>query len=270
MPHPRRTLAETFQKLRQERRIGLLPFVPAGYPDLATTERVIAAIDQAGAAAIEIGIPFSDPIADGPIIQEAFNVALGKGLKVGDVLSAVRRVRDSVSCPLLAMVSYSLVYRYGAARFFADAKASGLDGLILPDLPLPEADAICQQVRSAGLDTVLLVAPTTPADRRKEIAQRCSGFVYYMSISGITGQRDSLPPDLQKNLQEMRALTQTPVCVGFGISTAEHVSQLQGLADGAIVGSALVKEITRHLAKGADGIALAAAQYCRGLMAKIS
>ncbi len=262
----RRSLAEVFSSLRETKRIGLLPFVPAGFPDLAATAELLLALERGGASAIEVGIPFSDPIADGPVIQEAFTAALAKGLKLAEVFATISAVRPSLSIPLIAMVSYSIVFKYGLERFLADAKAAGFDGLILPDLPPPEAQAVCAKVRSSGLETILLVSPTTSAQRRKEIASLCSGFVYYLSVTGITGERAALPADLQRNVNELRAMSQVPVCVGFGISKAEHVRQLAGVADGAIVGSALVRRMKQHASEGPSGIAKAAEAYCRELL----
>src|SRR5687767_10256074 len=235
----RRRLGEQFASLRAAGRIGLLPFVPAGFPDLTVLGGVLAGLERGGATAVEIGIPFSDPIADGPTIQEAFNVALANKLKVADVFAAVSAARPSVTLPLLAMVSYSIVFRYGQQRFFRDAKAAGFDAMIMPDLPPPEAQAVCDQVRAEGLDTVLLISPTTTPARRVEIARLCSGFAYYLSVSGITGERDRLPDGLAENVRWLRGEVETPICVGFGISRAEHVAQLRGVADGAIVGSAV-------------------------------
>ena len=267
-----RTLAQTFADLRARKQIGLLPFIPAGYPDLATTTALLPALEHAGASAIEIGIPFSDPIADGPVIQEAFTYALSRKLKLADVFQSVKDARLATSLPLLAMVSYSLVFRYGSERFYADARAAGFNGLILPDIPLPEAAAACDQVRAAGLDTVLLVAPTTPPDRRRDIARQCSGFIYYLSVSGITGERDRLPPDLESNLCQLREVSSVPVCVGFGISKPEHVAQLAPVADGAIVGSALVKRLKQQIDEGQsspDQLARSAASYCQELLSKV-
>jgi len=264
-----RSLRETFVTLRARRQIGVLPFVPAGYPDLATTQAILPALECAGASAIEIGAPFSDPIADGPTIQEAFTTALSKKLKLRDIFGAIAAVRASVTLPLIAMISYSIVFRHGLDRFLADAKSAGFDGLILPDLPPPEAESVCKAIQSAGLETVLLVAPTTTPDRRREIARLCSGFVYYMSISGITGERDRLPSDLETNVRQLRQLTQVPVCVGFGISKAEHVAQLAPFADGAIIGSALVRRIKEHLSESPTAIANAVESYCRELLTKV-
>jgi tryptophan synthase alpha chain len=244
-----------------------MPFIAAGYPDLDTTVELITAIERSGGSAIEIGIPFSDPIADGPVIQEAFTAALANKIKVADVFSAVATARSKVKLPLVAMVSYSIAFRYGGERFFHDARVAGFDGLILPDLPPPEAQKVCSQVRAAGLDTVLLVAPTTSPQRRKEIVDLCSGFIYYLSISGITGERDRLPADLEMNLRQLKQITQIPVCVGFGISKPEHVRQLIGLAEGAIVGSAIVRRIKAMAGKPPAAIATAIESYCRELLA---
>jgi tryptophan synthase alpha chain len=261
-----KTIQQVFAALRQQKQIALMPFVPAGYPDLATTAAILPAIEAAGASLIEIGIPFSDPIADGPTIQAAFTVALAKKLKVADIFRTISETRSKVSIPLVAMVSYSIVYRYDLNRFLKDAKTAGFDGLILPDLPPPEAEGICATIHQAGLETTLLVAPSTTTARRKEIARLSSGFVYYLSVAGITGERDRLPADLSKNVAELKSLTDRPVCVGFGIHKAEQVAELSKMADGAIVGSALVTRMNQQLSKGPAEIATAVGAYCRELL----
>ncbi len=266
---PRISIAQTFETLRAKKQIALMPFVPAGYPSLAATEAILPALEAGGANLIEIGVPFSDPIADGPIIQAAFTEALENKIKVADVFALVAKVRPKVSIPLVAMLSYSIVFRYGVEKFVADAKAAGFDALIIPDLPPPEAQKICRIIRAGGLDTVLLVAPSTSPERRKEIATLSSGFVYYLSVAGITGERTSLPADLAANLATLMSLTKTPICVGFGINTADHVKQLQGAADGAIVGTAFVRRINEHKSGAPAKIAEACAQYCRELLAKV-
>jgi tryptophan synthase alpha chain len=265
----RRSIAQVFEDLKRRRRLALMPFIPAGYPDLATTAALLPALERAGADLIEIGIPFSDPIADGPTIQAAFTAALAKKLKLRDIFAAIAAARQTVSAPLAAMVSYSIVYRHGVERFASEARAAGFDALIVPDLPPPEAQGVCAKIRAAGLDTVLLIAPTTEPQRRSGIADLCSGFVYYLSVAGITGERDRLPADLADQLQQIRSLTARPVCVGFGISRPEHVAQLAGVADGAIIGSAIVKRITAHLASSPDGIAQAVGEYCQELRAAV-
>jgi tryptophan synthase alpha chain len=266
----RKTIANVFHNLRERRRIGLLPFLAAGFPDTATTTETIIALEAAGASAIEIGFPFSDPIADGPTIQEAFTFALSRGLKVADVFAAVATARPRISIPLLAMVSYSIVYRYGLERFVSTAKSSGFDALIIPDLPPPEAQRVCGIVQAGGLDTVLLVAPTTTVERRREIARLCSGFIYYLSLSGVTGERENLPSDLSDGVRQLKGLTDKPICVGFGISKPQHLSQLQGLADGAIVGSAFVKIVKANLGRDPKGLAELSAAYARELLSSVS
>jgi tryptophan synthase alpha chain len=259
-------IRHTFNELRRRNQIGLMPFIPAGYPDLQTTIACLPALQAGGANVIEIGIPFSDPIADGPTIQQAFNVALSKHLKLADIFAAVAKARPTVQVPLVAMVSFSVVYRYGVDRFIQSAKEAGFDGLILPDLPPPEAQNICAKVRAAGLDTILLIAPTTATARRQVIADLSSGFIYYLSVSGITGERAQLPADLLSQVKALKSITDHPVCVGFGISSAEHLKGLSGVADGAIVGSAVVKRMTLHLNEGPAAIAKAVGDYCRELL----
>jgi tryptophan synthase alpha chain len=266
-----RDIDATFKTLREKKQLALMPFIPAGYPDLETTAALLPAMEKAGANLIEIGIPFSDPIADGPTIQAAFTAALARGLKLADVFDTIRKARPTVNIPLVAMVSYSIPYRYGLDRFLADARRAGFDGLILPDLPPPEAASVCAKVQAAGLATTLLVAPTTTEKRRREIGDLCSGFVYYLSVSGITGERDRLPENLEANLKQLRTATNRPLCVGFGISKPEHVAQLAQFADGAIVGSAVVKRITQLSESGAtpEAIAQGVAEYCRALLSKV-
>jgi tryptophan synthase alpha chain len=265
MPQTSRSIAQSFADLRG-RGIGLVPFLPAGFPDLATTAATLKALDAIAPAAIEIGFPFSDPIADGPTIQQAFTAALARHVKVSDVFAMVRDAARQIPTPLLAMLSYSIVFRYGADRFFADARAAGFAGLIIPDLPPPEANNVCRQIRAAGLDTILLIAPTTTPQRRREIAGLCSGFVYYLSVSGITGARDQLPPDLAENLRQLRGMTDRPICVGFGISKPNHLAALANIADGAIVGSAIVQRMIDSSSAGPTAIAKLIADYCRSLL----
>jgi tryptophan synthase alpha chain len=194
MPTKPRSIAQSFADLQD--RIGLVPFLPAGFPDLETTTALLVAVDATHPVAIEIGFPFSDPIADGPIIQQAFTSALERKIKVRDIFRAIQDVSPRLSSPLVAMLSYSIIFRYGAERFLADARAAGFAGVIIPDLPPPEFNKTCSQIAAAGLDATLLIAPTTSAERRREIAALCTGFVYYLSVSGITGARSQLAPNL--------------------------------------------------------------------------
>ncbi len=248
----------TFEAAKTQGRKLLCPFLTAGYPTLAATPGLLLAAQEGlgqadGGAAknggeplgvIELGIPFSDPIADGPMIQESYTRALSGGATVDKSLACVAEARrGGLTVPVMVMVSYSIVFKRGVREFAAACRASGVDGLILPDVPLEEAPAIAQVLREADLRTTLLVAPTTPAARRAEIARLCDGFIYYLSVSGITGERRELPTDIAPNVAALRALARTPVCVGFGISTAEQVRQVTKVADGAIVGSAVIRRI---------------------------
>ena len=259
-------IQQAFTAARKANRIGLIPFIPAGYSDLATTAAALIACDRSGATVIEVGFPFSDPIADGPTIQEAFTAALAKKLKIADVFAAVKSISPKLSTPLVAMVSYSIVFRYGTEKFLADAKAAGFAGLIVPDLPPPEAEKVARLVHAAGLDNILLIAPTTSAARRLEIVKQCSGFVYYLSVSGITGERDRLPDDLTEAVRQIKALTDLPVCIGFGIHKPAQVAELAKVADGAIVGTAIVRRIKEHAAEGPAAIAEVIGEYLKSLV----
>jgi tryptophan synthase alpha chain len=260
------SISETFAGLKGQGRIGLVAFIPAGYPNLETTVASIHALQDNGASVIEIGFPFSDPIADGPVIQEAFTVALANKLKIADIFKSIASTKPTLKVPLVAMVSYSIVFRYGIEKFAAEANAAGFSGMIVPDLPPPEAQSVSGKIRSAGLDTILLIAPTTSPERRKEIADFCTGFIYYLSVSGITGERAHLPPDLEKSVRHLKSLTDRPVCVGFGIHQASQIQQLAKVADGAIVGTAYVRRMKEHLGEKAEKIAEVLGGFSRELV----
>jgi len=260
-----RTIRQTFSEWRSSRRFAVAPFIPAGYPDLATTQAALKACDRAGAAIIEVGFPFSDPVADGPVIQEAFTYALSKKLKVQQIFAAIGELKGQIQTPLVAMASYSIIFRYGLDRFLSDAKGAEFGGLIIPDLPPPEAESVCGKVREAGLETTLLIAPTTAAARRQEIARLSSGFVYYLSISGTTGERDALPPELAAGVAQIKTMTDTPICVGFGIHRRSQLDEMAGFADGAIVGSAIVRRMKEHMNEKPEAIAAIVEGYVREL-----
>jgi len=231
---------------------GLLPYVTAGLPDLATTGRVLEAMADLGVTGVEVGFPYSDPIADGPTIQTSYTRALQRGIRVRDILAAVSRFRKRSELPLLGMLSYSIVYRIGLRTFISMARDAGLDGLILPDVSLEEAPQAADLVADAGLRLPMLVSPASSPRRRQTIAATCTGFVYYMSVTGITGERDQLPPELVANVRQLRQASGRPVIVGFGISTADHVRLVCSEADGAIIGSALVRRMLEAEDRGAD------------------
>ncbi|MEP0844061.1 MAG: tryptophan synthase subunit alpha [Phycisphaerae bacterium] len=224
-------------------RKGLLPYVTAGLPDLATTRRILEALADAGVTAVELGFPYSDSIADGPVIQNSFTRVLQRGVRVRDILALVAEFRARRDLPLLGMLSFSIVHRVGTEKFIGLCREAGIDGLILPDLSLEEAPRISRLVNEAGLRLPMLVSPASHPDRRRRIAELSTGFVYYMSVTGITGERKELPPALVADVRELRQVGGRPVIVGFGISTAEHVRVVCSVADGAIIGSALVRRI---------------------------
>ena len=237
-------LEAVFAANRAAGRKALAPFVTAGDPDVAATVAVLEAIAKAGASLCELGVPYSDPIADGPVIQASYTRALGKGLTLADVFDAAKQASARVSMPILAMASYSLIFRRGIDRFVADAVAAGLAGFVVPDLPIEESDDLDTACRRAGLALVRLVTPTTPPERAEAIAKKSTGFLYCVSVAGVTGARTELPPGLIDRVKWLRTKTSVPILVGFGISSHEQVKAVAEVADGVIVGSALVRRIT--------------------------
>ena len=237
---------QIFQQRRDAGRRALMPFLTAGDPDLATTAKLLPAVENAGGSIVELGIPFSDPIADGPIIQASMAYALDQQVTARQVLEMVAQVRASLSIGLVAMVSYSIVHRMCPRTFIADAAEAGIDGLIIPDLPLEESEPVRNAAAEAGITCSFLVSPTTPIDRARALATASSGFVYLLARAGITGEQRRLPEDLPLRIEQIRKVTDLPIAVGFGIATAEHVNQVVQIADAAIVGSAIVRRIAEH------------------------
>jgi tryptophan synthase alpha chain len=234
-----------FQNLRAARRKAFMPFVTAGDPDLAFTRELIPAVAESGADLIEVGFPFSDPIADGPVIQASYTRALDKHLKLADIFATLGEIanRPGWKTPLVAMASYSLMFKKGPAAFIDTAKASGSSGAVVPDLPVEEAEELSKLAKEKDFKLILLVTPTTSPKRAEQVVKACSGFVYVVSVVGITGERDKLPTQLKEQLARLRTMTDLPLCVGFGVSKPEQVRELQKIADGVIVGSALVKKL---------------------------
>ena len=232
---------QLFSRLKAERKKAFIPFITAGDPDLETTAKLLRECVKRGASLIEIGFPYSDPIADGSVIQASYTRALSRGLTVDAIFGAMRTL--NVNVPLVAMVSYSLVHHRGPKRFIADAKAAGFSGAIVPDLPVDEAVELAKMAAKHDFKLILLVTPTTPRERAQKIAQLSTGFLYCVSVVGITGERSQLPPDLLEQLRWLRTQTTLPMCVGFGISTPAHVKTLRDSADGVIVGSAIVRRL---------------------------
>jgi len=236
-------IADVFAARRQKQQMAFMPFITAGDPDLKVTCRLIEELATAGADLIEIGFPYSDPIADGPVIQSSYTRALRAHLHVPDIFAAIATVSTKITAPLVAMVSYAIIFRIGTDAFVKQAGAAGFAGLIVPDLPGDEAAEFHELVLKHGLDLIQLVAPTTPADRSARILKNASGFVYCIAVAGTTGTRESLAPQLADMLRTLRTQTDLPLAVGFGLNRPEQIEQLRGLADGAIVGSAIVRHL---------------------------
>lgn len=232
-----------FQRLREEGRKAFIPFVTAGDPDVAATAAVARCLAGAGADLIEIGFPYSDPIADGPVIQASYTRALAAGLHLDDVFDCARDIAGTCPTPLVGMVSFSLVHRRGARAFVRQAHQAGFSGLIVPDLPLEESEDLSALAGAEDLKLIQLVTPTTPLERALRIARQSTGFLYCVSITGITGEREQLPIQVRDLLGQLRGGTDLPLCVGFGISKPEHVRLLREHADGVIVGSAIVRRV---------------------------
>jgi tryptophan synthase alpha chain len=229
----------------------LIPYVTACYPSQEATAAILGRLDQAGVAAVELGFPFSDPVADGPVIQTSFVRALDKGFRVAQAFEVVASVRAQLSVPIIAMVSYSMVYRCGLEKFVGSAADAGYDAILSPDLSVEESGPLVEMAGRHGLVVPMLIAPTSPPARRDAIGGACSGFIYCVSVAGTTGERDGLPAGLVDQVAGLRSFAK-PVCVGFGISRPEHVAAVWRIADGAIVGSAFVRRLNEAVDANLD------------------
>jgi tryptophan synthase alpha chain len=257
-----------FGELKSRRRKAFIPFLTAGDPDLASTPALARALVEGGADLLEIGFPYSDPIADGPVIQESYTRALAHGIHLDDILACARRIADeNPRLPLAAMLSFSLVHRRGPERFVEQARSAGFSGAIVPDLPLEEAAVLGDVCRARDFKLIHLVTPTTSPERGRAIASASTGFLYCVSVAGITGERSALPAELIGQLRWLREQTTLPLCVGFGISKPEHVRGLREHVDGVIVGSAVVRQVQAggELAEKCARVK----ELCRGLVAAL-
>ena len=234
---------QLFADLRSRGEKALKPFFTAGDPDIETTAAVLRSVGPAGASLCEVGVPYSDPIADGPVIQASYQRALDAGFRLQQVFDMGSSIHDEVQMPLVTMVSYAIIHRVGLGKYVDQAKAAGYAGAIVPDLLVEEADAMSKVCRDADFSLIQLVTPTTPRERQVRIAESSSGFLYYVSVTGITGERTKLPTDLVDNVSWLREQTELPICIGFGISGPETAAQLAPVADGLIVGSAVVRRV---------------------------
>ena len=234
---------QLFTQLRASKKKALMPFITAGDPSIETTEAVLRNLSAAGADLCEVGVPYSDPIADGPVIQASYQRALDQGFRLQSVFDLGKRVARDVTMPRVTMVSYSIIHRVGTEAYVKKAIQAGYAGAIVPDLLVEEAEAFSKICKDADFNLIQLVTPTTPRERQVRIANSSSGFLYYVSVTGITGERVKLPPDLQESVQWLRGETDLPICIGFGISGPETAATLAPVADGLIVGSAIVRRI---------------------------
>lgn len=242
---------DLFVSLRAQNRKALMPFVTAGDPDSATTSAILKAAVNAGADMCEVGVPYSDPIADGPVIQASYQRALDKKFKLSQVFDIGKDVASTVTAPMVTMVSYAIIHRVGLQSYVDQAQAAGYAGAIVPDLLVEEAEALSDVCKKADFSLIQLVTPTTPRERQVRIASLTTGFLYYVSVTGITGERTALPADLADNVAWLREQTPLPVCIGFGISGPDTARQLAPHADGLIVGSAVVRRIADATSKAA-------------------
>ncbi len=236
----------TFQRLKANRKKALIAYLMAGDPSLQDTETLVLELERAGADIIELGVPFSDPIADGPIIQKAAERALRSGTSLRRILDTVSALRARTQIPLVLMAYYNTIYAFDEAAFCRQAVEAGVDGLIVPDMPPEEAGPLEAAASAAGPFLIFLLAPTSTPGRRAEIARRSKGFIYYVSLTGITGAKLTDLEEVRRNVAKIRQTTKTPVAVGFGIATPQDASQVASIADGVIVGSAIVRQIEEH------------------------
>ena len=260
---------QLFANLRADGRKAFMPFVTAGDPDLAFTADVLRTLVERGSNLCELGIPYSDPIADGPVIQASYTRSLSQGIKLRGIFDMLGDVTPGLPAPVVTMVSYAIVHRFGPERYLATAQAAGVAGLIVPDLPAEESQPLAAACRRENLSLIQLVTPTTPRDRALRIAERTTGFIYYVSVAGITGERKELPPEIAENVAWLREQTPLPVCIGFGISRPEHVRQLAPVADGLIVGSAIVRRVAEAATKPREEVLRDIADYVDSLLAAL-
>lgn len=263
-----KSVASRFQHLKQNSECALIPFITAGDPDLDTTAKALEVLAQNGADAIELGVPYSDPLADGPTIQAAATRALQKGVQLDDVLEVVRKVAPKIDIPIILFTYYNPIYYRGVESFLKQVKDAGVSGLVVPDLPLEEADILLEPARKIGIEVTLLVAPTSSQARINAIATKSQGFIYLVSVTGVTGVRSEMASSVKDLLTELRNSTDKPIGVGFGISSPEQAKQIKDWgADAAIVGSAIVKRLAEGTPeKGLEAIA----QFCSSLKEAIS
>lgn len=252
-----------FKELKKRREKAFVAFIMAGDPTLDITKKLVFQLQENGADIIELGVPFSDPLADGPTIQRASERALKKKINIDSVCSLVRSLRLKTEIPIAFLTYYNLIHHYGLGRFVQKAKSSGVDGVIIPDLPPEESQKLRRIARKRDFSVIHLAAPTSSKDRLKKIADASTGFIYYVSLTGTTGVRRELPKELCDNLRKIKRITKKPVCVGFGISRREQIKAIWKVSDGVIVGSAIIKVIEKN--QGAKDLVKKVGRFVKGL-----
>lgn len=236
-------ISKTFRRLQKNGKKAFIPYIMAGDPDLERTREVISLFEECGADIVELGVPFTDPLADGPTIQHASERALKNGVTLRKVISKIKGFRHDIKIPIVLMTYYNPVFKYGVDLFFTDAQEAGINGVIVPDLLPDEAADFISLAKKAHLDTIFLLAPTSTDERIKKVSRASTGFIYYVSITGITGASLFLDESMEVMISKIKKFTQKPIAVGFGVSTPEEASAVARLSDGIIVGSAIVKRL---------------------------
>jgi tryptophan synthase alpha chain len=260
------SVSARFEELRAKGQAALIPFITAGDPNLESTAKALRVLDQNGADMIELGVPYSDPLADGPVIQAAATRALRNGTTLEKVLDVVRTVAPELRSPIILFTYYNPILNMGVAKFLQTIYEAGVRGLVVPDLPLEESHVLLEPAQKAGIEVILLIAPTSPPDRVAAIAEKSQGFIYVVSATGVTGVRTEVAKGVKVMIEQLRVITDKPIAVGFGISQPEHAKQvIDWNADGAIVGSAMVKRLAEP-----DGGLHAIAELCKTLKQSIS
>ncbi|MBI5814949.1 MAG: tryptophan synthase subunit alpha [Nitrospinae bacterium] len=245
-----------FARLKRDKRKALVIFLAAGDPSMKATVELVKAAERGGADIVEIGVPFSDPLADGPVIQESFGRAIAKGATLARTFEMVKKIRKESTVPLVFMLTVNLVVNHGVGKFFNDCAAAGVDGIILPDAPPEEAGEFVPSARAAGLCTIMLAAPTSTTARMKKIASIATGFVYYITIKGVTGKTKAVPADAARGIKSLKRLTKLPVLAGFGVTEPSQAKQMAKVSDGVIIGSQAIRVIkgAGSAKKGADAL----------------
>jgi len=236
-------ISDKFRLLKKNNKKAFIPYIMAGDPSLEKTKELFLMLEQCGADIIELGVPFSDPLADGPTIQRAAERALKNNVTLKKVVSFVKDIRNVSLTPVILMTYFNPIYKYGISEFISDAATAGVDGIIIPDLPPEEADEIIKLSRKTNIDTIFLLAPTSTENRIKIVASASTGFIYYVSITGITGSNILFDGSMENQINAIRKYTDTPIAVGFGVSGPEDAREVAKMADGVIIGSAIVKKI---------------------------